>query len=156
MSEAKPLQGKTPAQSFTTQVQIVSGADLNGQLILFGGALINWMDICGAFAARRHAEGPVVTVGMDDMHFYASARADESVVLEAKLIYAGKTSMEVFIRVFRENYDGSRLLLADGREYFVALDENRHPRAVPPLLPQTEEEIADFEASKARRAAKKG
>ena len=43
----------------------------------------------------------------------------------------------------------------EGLRVFAALDENRKPRPIPPLLPQTEKEIADFAKAKARKAAKK-
>ena len=154
MGHASSLPGRTPDESVTTMVQIVGGADLNGQMILFGGALMNWMDVCATYAARRHARSRVVTAGLEDLRFYASARADDGILLKAKVIYVGRTSLEVFVSSYREDFDGTMTLLADARGSLVALGDDGRPRPIPPLLPMTEQEIADFEAAKARRAAK--
>ena len=52
---------KTVSESATTQVQILTQANLNGYQRLFGGQLMSWMDIVAAVTARRHSGKNVTT-----------------------------------------------------------------------------------------------
>lgn len=47
--------GKTPRESKTEQVQILSQGSLNGYKRLFGGKLMEWIDVVAAVTARRHS-----------------------------------------------------------------------------------------------------
>jgi len=145
---------KTPSQSFTTQVHIVSHADLNGYKRLFGGKIMSWIDIVAGVAARRHSECNVTTVAVDDLRFLKSARANDMIVLEAAVTYTGRTSMEVHVKTFVEENSGARTLINDAYLVMVALDENERPTPVPRLVPETEEEKQEYEAGKARQAAR--
>jgi acyl-CoA thioesterase FadM len=52
----------------------------------------------------------------------------QSVVLKAAVNYVGNTSMEVGVRVIRENpYDGKQVIATTAHLTFVAIDKDKHP-----------------------------
>lgn len=131
---------KRPSDSFTTQVQILTQANLNGYSRLFGGQLMSWMDIVAAVTARRHSERNVTTVKVSDLVFVAPAYANDTLVLTGEIVYVGHTSMEVAVCVYVERLNGERNLINEARFVMVALDEHEHPAAVPGLILETEEQ----------------
>lgn len=144
------MNKKTPSESYTEQVQIVSSADLNGFSRLFGGRLMQWADIVAAVCARRHSEHNVITAMVDKLEFHAAAHANDMILLTARVTYTGRTSMEVCVESFVEKPGISRTLI--NRAYFimVAMDKNEVPTPIPQLSPENEEEIRDWEAGKER------
>lgn len=58
--------------------------------------------------------------------------------------------MEVCVRTYVENLDGSRLLINTAYLVMVALDEQERPVAVPRLRLETEEERAAWQAAETR------
>ena len=146
---------KTPMGSCTEQVQIVTQNTLNGNQRLFGGQLMEWIDIVAAVVARRHSNRNVTTALVDTLNFKAPARANDLVVLVGKIVYAGRTSMEVCVKSYVERLDGTRQLINSAYLVLVAVDENDRPSEVPQLAPQTAEEIWEWEQAKLRREQRK-
>ena len=147
---------KRPSESYTEQVQILTQGALNGFKRLFGGQLMQWIDVVAAVAARRHANRNVTTVAVDNLQFSGPARANDVVLLTAKLTYVGRTSMEVCVKTYVEALDGERELINTAFLVMVALDEFERPTPVPPLTPGTDEEkeawLAGEKRSKLRKA----
>ena len=141
---------KTVNESRTEQVQIVSQSDLNGYKRLFGGRLMEWIDIVAAVTARRHCGKNVTTVMVDKLHFKEVARANDVVVLKGKITYVGSTSMEVCVRSYVENLSGMRRLINTAYFVMVALDENEEPICVPKLILETEQDRVEWENGKKR------
>ena len=112
---------------------------------------MTWMDEVAAVSARRYAEGPVTTACIENMRFLRPAYLNQTLVITGRVIYTGRTSMEVLVTAETEAYDAERTLIADAHFILVALDENEHPRAVAPLIPVTEQEKEWFEEAKKRR-----
>ena len=152
MQNTIPEGGKSAACSVSEFVQILRQANMNGANRLFGGHLITWMDEVAAVSARRYAEGPVTTACIENMRFLRPAYLNETLVVTARVIFTGRTSMEVLVTAETEDYDGVRVLIADAHFILVALDEAEHPRAVAPLIPVTDEEKALYEEAQKRRA----
>ena len=150
MSE-RPL--KRVSDSFTTQVQILTQANLNGYSRLFGGQLMSWMDIVAAVTARRHSGRNVTTACVNDLEFHKPAHANDTLVLTGELVYVGRTSMEVRVRAYVEELDGQKQLVNEARFIMVALDENERPTPVPGLLLKTEEQKLLWKAAEERRAS---
>lgn len=146
------MQGRTPAFSRTEQVQILLPEHINGYGRLFGGKLMEWIDITAAVAARRHAGRAVTTAAVDHLHFKAAAHVDSTMVLIGQVTWVGRTSMEVRVDSFVESLDGSRALVNRAYLVMVALDDSERPTPVPPLIPETYEERQEYEAG-SRRAA---
>jgi acyl-CoA hydrolase len=60
--------------------------------------------------------------------------------------------MEIYIKVWGEdNLHQYKYESNEAYFTFVALDPNRKPRPVPPVIPETEEEIKRFEGALRRR-----
>lgn len=150
------LQPKTPIDSYTESVQILNLGTMNGYNRLFGGKLMEWIDICAAVAARRHSNRNVTTVRVDTLEFKEPAYANSLVVLCGKLVYVGRTSMDVCVKSYVEKLDGSRQLINSAYLTLVALDENDKPTPVPALTLTTDEERLEWDAAVARREARKG
>ena len=151
MDNANITNGKGAACSVAEFVQILRQANMNGADRLFGGHLITWMDEVAAVSARRFAEGPVTTACIENMRFLRPAHLNETLVVTGRVIFTGRTSMEVLVTAETEAYDATRTLIADAHFILVALDENEHPRAVAPLIPVTDEEKELYAEAKKRR-----
>ncbi len=150
------LQPKTPMDSYTESVQILNLGTMNGYNRLFGGKLMEWIDICAAVVARRHANRNVTTVLVDTLEFKDPAYANSLVVLCGKVVYVGRTSMDVRVQSYVEKLDGSRQLINSAYLTLVALDENDKPTPVPALTLTTDEERTEWDAAKLRRDSRKG
>lgn len=128
---------------------------LNGKGHLFGGQLLEWIDETAGLVARRHAQCDVVTVAIDNMYFKAGAGDDDVIVLKGRLTYVGRTSMEVRIDSYKEEKDGTRIMI--NRAYFVmvAVDENQQPVEVPGLLVEGVTQKIEWEAGEKRAQLRK-
>jgi acyl-CoA hydrolase len=126
--------------------------DANGLGNLLGGKLMHLMDVCGALAAMRHARTFVVTASFDHMNFRAPVQIGQLVLLYSSVNRAFRTSMEVGVKAFVEDLrSGARLHVASAYLTFVALDETHRPTAVPPVIPETEQEKRRYEDAGRRR-----
>ena len=63
-----PVEYKTIADSITEQIQIIMPEHINGYGRLFGGKLMEWIDVVAAVVARRHCNCNVTTVSVDHLH----------------------------------------------------------------------------------------
>ena len=142
----------------TSGVQIVLPQHCNGYMKprLFGGQIMAWIDVIGAVAARRYARRAVTTVCVDHLTFIAPAFLNDTVVQEAVVTWAGRTSLEVRVDSFVEQLDGQRRMVNRAYVVYVALDENDQPAPVPPFQPEGEEEQREFEAALERRRIRLG
>lgn len=136
--------GKRVSESRTEQVQILTQAELNGYGRLFGGKLMEWIDIVAAVTARRHCGKNVTTAAVDNLEFAAPAYANETIVLVGTVTYAGRTSMEVCVKTYIEKLNGDRKPINKAYVTMVALDENERPTQVPALIRETEEQEREF------------
>lgn len=147
---------KRVADSITTDVEILMPSNLNGYERLFGGQLMQWIDVVAAVAARRHSGCEVTTACMDYLEFLSPAYVNETLLLEARVTYVGTTSMEVRVDTFVEALNGEKRRVNRAYIVMVALDtETRKPTSVPPLLLETEEDHAEWAAGMERMRARK-
>jgi acyl-CoA hydrolase len=103
-------------------------------------------------AAIRHARRPCVTVSVDRVDFLQPILLGELVTARASVNYAGRTSMEVGVRIEAENLvTGERRHTNSCYVTYVAIDEHGSPSLVPPVLPETAEERRRFAEAEARR-----
>ena len=146
---------KSVSESRTEQVQIVMSEDINGHGRLFGGRLVEWIDIVAAVVARRHSGREVTTVSIDNLNFKAPAHANETVVLIGNVTYVGKKSIEVRVDTFAENLCGKRNMINRAYVVMVALDESENPVPVPALKLENDEQKAEWAAGKKRHELRK-
>lgn len=148
-------QIKTVRDSLTEQIQIIMPEQINGFERLFGGKLVEWMDVVAAVVARRHTNRNVTTAAIDDLQFKAPAYVNDTMVLRGCVTYVGNTSMEVRVDAFTESLDGERKPVNTAYFTMVALDEKEHPIRVPRLKVETAEEQADWDAALERKAKRR-
>lgn len=146
------MDGKKATESFTVMNELVLPNDTNTFGNLMGGRLMYWMDIAAGIAATKHCSAPCMTASVDNLSFQNPIKIGNVVHIEAKVSRAFNTSMEVHLRVWGEDnlhqykYESNQAYFT-----FVALDPNGKPRPVPPLVPDTEEEIKLYEGALRRR-----
>ncbi len=119
---------------------------------VFGGVILSMMDRAAAVAAIRHARRTCVTVSVDRVDFREPIQLGDLVVMKASVNFAGRTSMEVGVRVEAENLlTGVRRHTNSCYLTFVAIDEHHVPVAVPPVVPATPLERRRYAAAQERR-----
>lgn len=148
-------KAKYVRESKTEHIQIIMPEHINGYKRLFGGKLVEWIDIVAAVTARRHSNRNVTTVTIDNLQFKSPARVNSTLVLYGTMTYVGRTSMEVRVDTYVETLCGERTLINRAYLVMVALDEFDNPTPVPGLIPETDEEKAEYEAGEKRFALRK-
>ena len=116
---------------------------------------MEWIDIVATVVARRHAHCNPTTASVDNLQFKEAVHLNNTLIIEGKLTYVGRTSMEVRVDTFVESLSGARKLVNTAYVVMVALDENEHPMEVPGLLVETDEEKAEWEAGVKRNDLRK-
>ncbi|MBB4952860.1 acyl-CoA hydrolase [Agrobacterium vitis] len=103
-----------------------------------GGALLNLLDRVAYSCASRFSQQYAVTLSVDQVVFRQPIHVGELVTFRASVNYAGRTSMEVGIRVEAEEIrTGERRHTNSCYFTMVAVDAHGKPTAVPALCPQT-------------------
>ena len=134
---------------------IIMPNHLNALDSVFGGQVMAWIDVCAGVAAQRFTHGDVVTASMDSLTFRAPIRKGEVCVLRSQVNWAGRTSMEVGVRVESEDIrTGQRRHTSTAYLTMVSLDDDFRPRETPTLVPETADELRRFEDAQHRRAVR--
>ena len=146
--------GKTPRESASTLSESMMPDQLNHHGNVFGGVILALVDKAGGVVARRHARMPVVTVMVDRVEFREPVYANDYVEAHGRLIWVGRTSMEVMVTVEAEQIEtGKRRTTNRCFLTYVALDMlNGKPAPVPPLILETDEDRRLHEMAERRRA----
>ena len=132
--------------------EVVLPNDANPLGFLLGGRLMHLMDIAAAIAAHRHSNSHVVTASVDYVDFRNPIAIGDLVILKSSVNRVFKTSMEVGVKVFSEHYiTGERRQTSSAYLTFVSLDENRRPRPIIPVIPETAEDRRRYREAAARR-----
>jgi acyl-CoA hydrolase len=153
MSQAKVQKTVTESQVIMTEMVLPS--DTNALGTVFGGKVMALIDIAAAMAAGKHARSVVVTASIDALHFIAPVKLGEYIHIKASVNYAGQTSMEVGVRVDKENpLTGDLKHCATAYLTFVALDTDSKPKTVPTLIPQSDTEKRRYQAAVLRRESR--
>ncbi|THF48949.1 acyl-CoA thioesterase [Allorhizobium terrae] len=104
-----------------------------------GGALLNLLDRVAYSCASRFSQQYAVTLSVDQVVFRQPIHVGELVTFRASINYAGRTSMEVGIRVEAEEIrTGERRHTNSCYFTMVAVDANGKPTAVPALSLHTD------------------
>jgi acyl-CoA hydrolase len=142
------------SQSETAEVVLPNDANPLGNLL--GGRLMHLIDIAGAMAAHRHSHSHVVTASMDHIDFREPVHIGDLLILKSSVNRAFNTSMEVGVKCWVENYiSGQTRHVASAYLTFVAVDTHGKHRAVPPVVPETDEEKRRYEDAGRRRELRK-
>lgn len=146
-TDARPV---SETQHETAQLMMPQHANVLGHV--FGGVVLSMMDTTAAVSAIRHARLACVTVSVDRVDFREPIHVGDLVIMKSSVNFVGRTSMEIGVRVETENLvTGLRRHTNSCYLTFVAVDRNGKPVPVPPLKPETPEEIRRHLAAKQRR-----
>jgi acyl-CoA hydrolase len=152
MEESKSMAGRPVHESQSEMAEVVLPNDANPLGSLLGGRLMHFIDIAGAMAAHRHARSYVVTASMDHIDFLAPVHVGDLLILRSSVNRAFRTSMEVGVKCFVENYiAGTTRHIATAFLTFVAVDRDGNRIPVPPVIPETDEEKRRYEDALRRR-----
>jgi acyl-CoA hydrolase len=100
----------------------------------FGGTILSWIDVAAAMVAERHSNEQSVTVSMDKIEFRVPINIGNHVLVKAKLLSVGTSSMDIEVIVIKENPNTNDIAIATtARVKFVALNKNGNPTQVPSL-----------------------
>jgi acyl-CoA hydrolase len=136
---------KRVEDSRTELVQLLMPQHINGTGRLFGGMLMEWIDVVAGVTARRHSECNVITAAIDNLQFKAGAYVNDTLLLVGRLTYVGNSSMEVRVDTYAEDLSGKRRPINRAYLVMVALDDEEKPARVPRLILETEAQKAEWE-----------
>lgn len=150
-----PVKQKKVSDSIVTMTELVLPNHTNQLGNLLGGQLMHWIDICAALAAAKHSQRICVTASVDKIDFHHPVRLGNVVTITASVNRAFKTSMEVGVKVFAENFaEGTHIHTNSAYLTFVSVDENIRPVATIEIVPETKDEKRRFEEALQRRKAR--
>ncbi|MCO6187410.1 acyl-CoA thioesterase [Rhizobium sp. L1K21] len=117
-----------------------------------GGALLNLLDRVAFSCASRFSKQYAVTLSVDQVVFRQPIHVGELVTFRASVNYAGRTSMEIGIRVEAENIrSGERRHTNSCYFTMVAVDAAGKPIPVPSLRTDTADKKRRLRAAEVRR-----
>ncbi len=121
-----------------------------------GGALLNLLDRVAFSCASRYSGQYAVTLSVDQVMFKEPIHVGELVTFRASINHAGRTSMEVGIRVEAENIrDGTRRHTNSCYFTMVAVADDGRPSPVPALAVETPAEERRYRAADLRRTLRR-
>jgi len=152
---ARP-KAKSPSESAVETRYLIMPHQANPYGTAFGGVIMAWIDMVAGMAAQRHCGRECVTAGIDSLAFKEPIRIGDHVVLRASVNYVSRSSMEVGVRVTREDaYTGHQAVATTAHLTFVALDKHKKPTQAPLIKPQTDAEKRRYANAELRVQARK-
>ena len=150
------IKVKKVSQSSVVLAQIMLPADTNPAGNVHGGIIMKLIDNAAYVVASRHTGRNTVTASIDRLDFHCPVFLGNLVTLKASMNRAGKTSMEVGVKVEAEDLmTGEVRHTASAYLTFVALDADGRPTLVPGIVAETDEEKRRFAEADKRYAIRK-
>jgi acyl-CoA hydrolase len=154
------IVGPRPSSASRVEMtEIVLPVHANALGTIFGGTVMQWIDIAASVAGMRHAGSSVVTASIDGLQFLSPIHVGEVVTLRASVNFVGRTSMEIGVRVEAENPrsgSGEHRYTTKAYLTFVAVDDKGLPRLIAPLELESDEDRRRHADAQARRRARLG
>jgi acyl-CoA thioesterase YciA len=110
-----------------------SDANIHGDV--FGGWIMAQVDVAGAQPAVKRANGRVATVAVNSFVFKNPVFVGDLLSFYADIVKVGRTSVTVRVEVFaeRNRWNGEVVKVTEATLTYVATDNQRKPRPLPPL-----------------------
>lgn len=144
-------------ESQSERSEIIFPSDSNALGNLFGGRLMQFIDLVGAMAASRHARAITVTASMDHLDFVAPVHVGDLLILKSSVNRAFRTSMEVGVKAMVEDVREQKLRhVSSAYITFVAVDRNGQGIVVPQLELETDHQRRRYEDAGRRREMRAG
>ncbi len=108
-------------------------SDTNANGDIFGGWVMAQVDIAGAVAAARIAQGRMATVAVNEFLFKQPVRVGDILSFYTEVLRTGRTSVTVKVEVYAETFrdQGRFVKVTEARLTYVAIDEAGQPRPLP-------------------------
>jgi acyl-CoA hydrolase len=144
----------TQVSEWVTTVDTVFPNHANPLGTLFGGRVLEIMDVNASIAANRFCRKPSVTASTEPIDFHNPIYVGEIIEVKSRVAWVGSTSMIIRSEVFGENIlTGDRRLCTIGHMNFVAIGDDSRPSKVPRLRVETDLEKQHYaEGQKVREA----
>ena len=154
---SEEVLARTVCESQSERSEIIFPADASALGNLFGGRLMQYIDLVGAMAASRHARAITVTASMDHLDFVAPVRVGDLLILKSSVNRAFRTSMEVGVKAMVEDVRKNRLRhVSSAYLTYVAMDIEGKKIVVPQVIPETEHQKRRYEDAGRRRDMRAG
>ncbi len=122
------------ASDWVISTAIVFPQDANPLGNMFGGRVMQMMDMNSAIACFRFSRTIVVTASSEPIDFRAPVNVGDLLEIRSRVVWTGRTSMIVRSEVMSEKpLSGERQLTTIGHMAFVAIDDAGRPIPVPEL-----------------------
>ena len=109
--------------------------------LMYGGKLLLILDEIMAIMAMKFAKGTIVTASLDALDFYHPIYVGNILVLATSLNYAGRSSMEIGVKVLAEDPVKNTVQhTCTAFSTCVKVDEHGKPRLIAPFTPVTDVE----------------
>lgn len=108
-------------------------ANIHGDV--FGGWIMSQVDIAGSIPASRRAAGRVATIAVNAFTFKQPVFVGDLVSFYASITHTGRTSITVEVEVYaeRRGLTAEVVKVTEATLVYVATDDSRHSRPLPPL-----------------------
>ena len=137
--------------SYVIMHELILPNDTNNLDTVFGGKVMQYMDLCAAMSAYKFARTAVVTASVDRLDFLAPARVGDMLILKSSVNYSHNTSMEVGVHIDAENVKtGKRRHTASAYLTFVSPDSDGKPQKVDDIIPESSDEKRRYNEGKER------
>ena len=139
--------------SYVIMHELILPNDTNNLDTVFGGKVMQYMDLCAAMSAYKFARTAVVTASVDRLDFLAPASVGDMLILKSSVNYTHNSSMEIGVRIDAENVKtGKRRHTASAYLTFVSLDEDGQPQKMKDITPESDNQKRRYAEGKQRHA----
>ena len=143
---------KKISDSQITMTELVLPNHTNQLGNLLGGQLMHWIDICAALSAAKHNQRVCVTASVDRIDFHHPIRLGDAVTLTYTINRVFKTSMEVGVKVYAQNFrEGTKVHTNTAYLTFVSVDNDGKPVEGIEGIPETIDEKRRYDEALQRR-----
>jgi acyl-CoA thioesterase YciA len=127
------MTGDSEPRGELTVRTIAMPAETNANGDIFGGWVMSQMDQAGGIAGVERAQGRVVTVAVEAMHFIRPVRIGDVLCVYTRVERIGRTSMTIRVEAWARRFQTRiREKVTDATFTFVAIDQDGRPRPIPP------------------------
>ena len=146
------MEPRPPSASHSVLTRWLGIADSNTAGYVHGGVIMRFCDEVAGIAAVRHSGLRVVTAAMDRMTFLQPVHVGQLLTVHASVNAAWRTSMEVGVRVTAEDIrEGEAWHVSTAYLTMVAVDGEGRPAPIPPLAPESADELRRAREAQLRR-----
>ena len=142
---------KSPRESKAEMTVRMFPSDANPAGNVFGGEILKQIDLIAGLVSQRHARTNTVTASIDRVNFLRPVFVGNALILNARMNYVHRSSMEIEITVEAEDImTGKKTLTNTAFVTVVALDPSGKTTEVPSLLLETDEDKMRFSEGERR------